>query len=133
MIEVVIRAHWRDRLLIAAPFVGVALLALVTPSDDGPTLCPFALFTGHAGPGCGMTRAASYLVRGDIGTAITYHPLIPLIAAQVLGGWVWFMLRRSGRVGPMSQKMLNTVLFGTAAALLAVWAVRIASGTLPAV
>ncbi|MEE9179247.1 MAG: hypothetical protein V3U46_12545, partial [Acidimicrobiia bacterium] len=77
--------------------------------------------------------AASYLVRGDIGTAITYHPLIPLIAAQVLGGWVWFMLRRSGRVGPMSQKMLNTVLFGTAAALLAVWAVRIASGTLPAV
>jgi hypothetical protein len=80
-----------------------------------------------------MTRAASNLIRGDIGAAITYHPLIPLIAAQLLGGWVWFMLRRSGRVGPISQKMLNLVLFGTAVALLAVWAVRMASGTLPAV
>jgi len=43
------------------------------------------------------------------------------------------MLRRSGRVGPMSQKMLNLVLFGTAVGLLAVWAIRMATGTLPTV
>ncbi len=133
MLGAVITSRRRDRLIIAAPFIGVALLALLTPADDGATFCPFALCTGMACPGCGMTRAASNLIRGDIGAAITQHPLIPLIAAQLLGGWVWFMLRRSGRVGPMSQKMLNLTLFGTAVALLAVWAVRIASGTLPAV
>ncbi len=133
MLGVVITSRRRDRLIIAAPFIGVALLALFTPTDDGATFCPFALCTGMACPGCGMTRAASNLIRGDIGAAITYHPLIPLVAAQLLGGWVWFMLRRSGRVGPMSQKTLNLALFGTAVALLAVWAIRIASGTLPAV
>ncbi|TDI52649.1 MAG: DUF2752 domain-containing protein [Acidobacteria bacterium] len=133
ILDPVITVLRRDRLIIAAPFIGVALLALFTPSDDGPTFCPFALCTGTACPGCGMTRAASHLVRGDIGTAITYHPLIPLIAAQLLGGWVWFMLRRSGRVSPMSPKTLNVVLFGTAAALLAVWAIRMVTGTLPAV
>ncbi len=131
MLGAVITSRRRDHLIIAAPFIGVALLALLTPTDDGATFCPFALCTGMACPGCGMTRAASNLIRGDIGAAITYHPLIPLVAAQLLGGWVWFMLRRSGRVGPMSQKMLNLTLFGTAVALLAVWAVRMASGTLP--
>ncbi len=134
--DVVITSSWRtrslrDRLLIAAPFVGVALLALFTPSDDGPTFCPFALCTGTACPGCGMTRAASHLIRGDIGTAFTYHPLVPLVALQLVGGWLWLMLRKAERVGPMSHKMLNIVLIGTTVALLAVWAYRLATGTLP--
>lgn len=80
-----------------------------------------------------MTRAASHLIRGEIGTAFTYHPLIPLVAFQLVGGWIWLMLRKAGRVGPMSQRMLNIVLIGTAVALLAVWVVRMAAGTLPAI
>jgi len=124
---------WRDRLLMGAPFVGVALLALFTPSDDGQTFCPFALCTGTACPGCGMTRAASHLIRGDIGTAFTLHPLVPLVAFQVAAGWVWYVLRRSGRVGPMSQKILNIILIGTTVAFLAVWVIRFAAGTLPPV
>ena len=123
----------RHRLFLAAPFVAVALLAVFTPSDDGPTVCPFALTTGTACPGCGMTRAASYLVKGDFVAAFTYHPLVPLIAFQLAAGWVWYLLRRSDRVKPMSQRTLNIVLIGTAILFLGVWVVRFASGSLPPV
>jgi len=126
-------AALRHRLFLLAPFAALALLALFTPSDEGPTVCPFALTTGTACPGCGLTRAASYLVKGDFGTAFVYHPLVPLIAVQLAGAWVWYLLRRSGRVKPISQRMLNTVLIGTAIAFLAVWAIRFASGSLPPV
>lgn len=126
-------AQWRHRLIFAAPFLGLVLLMFVSPADDGPTLCPFALCTGTACPGCGMTRAASALVRGDVGAAMTLHPLVPLIAIQLAGGWVWYLLRRRGRVQPLSGRTLNAVLIATGASLLAVWLVRLMSGTLPPV
>ena len=122
---------WRDRILLSAPFIGVGLLLAVNPGDDGPTVCPFALCTGMACPGCGLTRATSHFIRGDLGAAFTYHPLVVLITAQALFGWVWFVLRRRGRVKAMSSRTLNVLLFGTAIALAAVWIGRLMSGTLP--
>ena len=68
---------------------------------------------------------------GGLGAAFSYHPLVVLIAAQALFGWVWFVLRRSERVKPMSHRMLNIILLGTAIAFSAVWIVRLTSGTLP--
>jgi hypothetical protein len=123
----------RDRLILGAPVLAAILLAMATPSDDGVTFCPFALGTGLACPGCGMTRAASLFIRGDLGAAMSYHPLIPVILAQAIVGWGWFALRRSGRVRPMSSRALNITLFGTALALLVVWGLRLAMGTLPPV
>ena len=124
---------WRHRLFIAAPFLAVGALALTTPSEDGPTICPFALCTGSACPGCGMTRAASSLIRGDFAGAMIYHPLVLLIAVQALAGWVWYLLRRSGKVEPISQKTLTVILSVTALALVAVWLIRLTAGTLPPV
>lgn len=124
---------WRDRLILAFPFIAVALLAVVTPSDDGPTICPFALFTGTACPGCGMTRAAGHIIRGDVGTAMSYHPLIPLAVLAIVGGWSWFALRLTGKVPPMSQRTLNVILIAATIALVAVWGVRAVTGTLPPV
>ena len=124
---------WRDRLTLAAP-VGLAMILLAgSPGDDGPTLCPFALMTGTACPGCGMTRAASLLIRGDVGGAIGYHPLIPLIAILALGGWVWFLLVRSGRARPPTSQAVNAVLITTGVLLVAVWLARLVSGSLPPV
>ena len=80
-----------------------------------------------------MTRAASYLVRGDFVAAFTYHPLVPLIVFQLAAGWVWYLLRRAGQVKPMSQRNLNLALIGTAVLFLAVWAIRFVSGSLPPV
>ena len=123
----------RDKLIVALPFVGVVLLAVLSPADDGPTICPFALCTGTACPGCGMTRAASHLVRGDLGTALSYHPLVPLLALATTGGWAWFLARAAGKVRPMSSKALNLILIGSGIALVAVWVIRLAAGTLPSV
>jgi hypothetical protein len=124
---------WRDRMIIAGPILGALALAMLTPSDEGPTFCPFALCTGIACPGCGMTRAASKLIRGDLGAALAYHPLVPIIGLQILAGWTWFVLRRAGRVQPMRNRTLNAILIATAAGLLAVWLARLLSGTLPPV
>ncbi len=124
---------WRDRLLLAAPVLGALFLLTVHPGEDGVTICPFALATGMACPGCGMTRAASLLMRGDLDGALTFHPLIPLIATQIAAGWVWFLLRRRGKVGPMPPRVLSAVLIGTGVILIAVWAVRWANGDLPPV
>ena len=62
-----------------------------------------------------------------------YHPLVLLIGAQALAGWVWYLLRRTGRVGPVNQTTLTVILSVTAVALVAVWVARLVSGTLPPV
>jgi hypothetical protein len=80
-----------------------------------------------------MTRAASYLIRGDVGRAIGYHPLIPLFMALAVGGWAWFLLVRSGRARPPRARTVNTVLVLTGVLMVGTWVVRLLSGTLPPV
>jgi hypothetical protein len=124
---------WRTRALYGAPFLAVLVLAMWTPSDGGPTICPFALATGSACPGCGMSRAIGYLARGDLASALRFHPLVFLIAIQAIAGWVWLVLRRKDRVKPMSSRLLTAVTVGTAVSLFAVWILRAVAGTLPPV
>lgn len=54
-----------------AAFVGAVGLLLYL-SDIG---CVFRAVTGVPCPGCGMTRAWLALLRGDVASAIAYHPL----------------------------------------------------------
>lgn len=126
-------ATWRDRLILAAPLFGVGLLMAISPDSEGPTFCPFALCTGTACPGCGMTRAASALIRGDVSGAITLHPLVLVIGLQLGAGWTWYLLRRSGRARPLRTGTVNAILIATGVALVAVWAARLLAGTLPPV
>lgn len=126
-------ATWRDRLILAAPLFGVGLLMAISPDSEGPTFCPFALCTGTACPGCGMTRAASALIRGDVSGAITLHPLVVVIGLQLGAGWTWYLLRRSGRARPLRTGTVNAILIATGVALVAVWAARLLAGTLPPV
>jgi hypothetical protein len=124
---------WRDRFLVSAPFIAASLLMIVPIGDGGPTFCPFALVTGTACPGCGMTRAARYLIRGDLSLALAYHPLVILVMIQALAGWAWLILRRSDRVRPVSTRITNAVLIGTGVSLLVVWLLRMWAGSLPPV
>jgi hypothetical protein len=80
-----------------------------------------------------MTRAAAHLLRGEVGTALTYHPLILLIFGLAIGGWAWFLMVRSGRVRAITTRTLNAVLIGTGVLLVGVWVARLVSGTLPPV
>jgi hypothetical protein len=125
--------YWRDRLILAAPLLGLGVLMVVSPDSEGPTFCPFALCTGTACPGCGMTRAASALIRGDLTNAMALHPLVLLVGIQLAVGWTWYLLRRSGRARPLRTRNVNAILIVTALALLVTWAARLATGTLPPV
>lgn len=121
------------RWINAAPLAIVAFLAMWTPSDDGLTLCPFALATGTACPGCGMSRALAWLVRGDLVTSVGYHPLAPLLAAMAVIAFVWRIgqVKMGWRAPPAA--LINTALIGFGVMLMVVWAIRMASGTLPPV
>lgn len=46
--------------------------------------CIFHLITGLYCPGCGGTRAAKYLLTGQLGKSLQYHPLVLYTAAVVL-------------------------------------------------
>lgn len=124
---------WRNRILAVAPMMAAGLLLVAPASDDGPTLCPFALVTGIACPGCGMTRAAGNLIRGDLSLALAYHPLVILVMVQALAGWAWLILRRSDRVKPVSTRITNAVLIGSGVSLIVVWLLRMWAGSLPPV
>jgi hypothetical protein len=80
-----------------------------------------------------MTRAAGYLIRGDLASALRYHPLVILVAVQALAGWGWWILRRNDTVEPVSTRITNALLIGTGASLLVVWLLRMLAGSLPPV
>ncbi|MFZ0014543.1 MAG: DUF2752 domain-containing protein [Acidimicrobiia bacterium] len=124
---------WRDRLIFVGPIMGAIGLALFARGEDGPTVCPFALCTGMACPGCGLTRAAGSLLRGNLGSALDYHPLVPLLAAQIVVGWAWFILVRMGRARPPRPRTVTVILSVTLFALVTVWLLRLSTGSLPPV
>jgi hypothetical protein len=128
-----IHSAWRARAIYAAPLFAAMFLAAWSPTEDGATICPFALATGSACPGCGMTRAMGFLVRGDLGSALAFHPLVFLVTIQAIAGWGWLVLRRRDRVKPISSRLLSAVVVGTAVSLFAVWVLRAVAGTLPPV
>lgn len=118
--------------LYALPLVAFALLWTV-PIGAGVTVCPFALLTGTACPGCGMTRAAASLARGDLAAALTYHPLIVVVGAWAGAAWLLRVRGRRDNRSSMSPRTLNALLAITAAAFLITWAIRWAQGSLPPV
>lgn len=103
------------------------------PAQGGPTICPFALVTGVACPGCGLTRAAAALMRGDLVAAWEFHPLILLALAWAAGAWVVGYLRRRGEMVHLPSRIISRLLNLTALALVATWLIRLATGALPPV
>lgn len=116
--------------------VTVALIAVAiglrvwVPSDDSTSaVCFLRRCTGTACPGCGLTRALAYLVRGDLGSMWAMHPLAPLFAvdAVAIAGLVW--LTRSGRA--LTPRWIALWAGAHVPLLLGVWVWRAVGGTLP--
>ncbi|HEX5722392.1 MAG TPA: DUF2752 domain-containing protein [Acidimicrobiia bacterium] len=98
-----------------------------------PTLCPFALLTGSACPGCGMTRALAHLFRGDWSAAWAFHPLAPLLVLVATAALIWWLGVRKLGWRPIGRQMLDAGLLSSAVLFLAVWVVRLDANTLPPV
>lgn len=87
---------------------------------DTPVLCPFRLCTGYACPGCGLTRSALAVVRGDLETAWRYHPFVFVLVVElaVVAAVLWY----SGS-GWLRRHIVPIVSLN-GAALLSLWVTR---------
>jgi hypothetical protein len=80
---------------------------------------------------CGLTRAMESLARGDVGASLAFHPLALLLAIEVGLAWLgWGAGLRRGRPW-ITGRIAARAAWLTAAAGLAVWLVRLATGTVP--
>lgn len=121
-----IRRSW----LLLAPVAG--LIAIFTvPFGPAPTICPFALITGIPCPGCGLTRAVVALAHGDIGSAVAFHPLVGVVLAWLGATWLVAVARRRGLNIRLDRRVVDRLLWATAALFVATWVVRMGTGTLP--
>jgi hypothetical protein len=78
-----------------------------------------------------MTRAFGHLAKGEWIDAVTDHPLAPVVAVEAVLGWaLWGAALAAGRPLRLPVR-LDTVLLANAAALVALWVGRAATGTLP--
>lgn len=118
-------------------FVGTALaiavaatLVVVGPREGSP--CLILAATGVSCPGCGMTRAAAAMLRGNWSSMWALHPMAPFVAMQglavwVLWGWTVFVRKRT-----VDEVVLLGLLVVNTTALALVWVVRLVLGALPA-
>lgn len=119
-----------------AAVVAVAA-GLVAVGDRGPVLCPFRRCTGGYCPGCGLTRAAGRLARGDVAGAWHHHPFLVVAAVEAVvlaGAWAAWRWRRSRRPAPPGRRPnvgSGSLALANLALLVAIWVARLALGSIP--
>ncbi len=116
---------------LAVPGALAVGLAVWDPArNGGPPSCPYALVTGHACPGCGLTRAVGALLRGRVHEALGWHPLAPLLVAQVALACLAYVVAGPHLRRRLPAGVVPAVLVANAALLLGVWVVRGLTGDL---
>jgi hypothetical protein len=102
-----------------------AYVTINDPSDGGVFLpCPFRAATGLWCPGCGLTRAAHHLFRGDIAQALRYNVFVVAILATIAASWLGWTLSRAGRPASWARAIPVRLQIGAIAVLLAFAVIR---------
>lgn len=122
-----IASPWRLALIAIAAVLAVD----AGGTDDGAGVCLFRRCTGGYCPGCGMTRSARHLTRGEVGAAWTDHPIIVLLAIQAAVGAVIYAAARNLRPRLRSSRTLAVVASINGVLILAIWIVRLVDGSIP--
>jgi hypothetical protein len=119
------RARW------VAGAAAFAVLGLTSSEDDaGIVFCPFRRCTGGYCPGCGMTRSGGALLRGDVAASWRQHPFLVLAITQL--AIVGVLLTAGGdRAAQHVQRWQRDLLLANVAVVVAIWAVRLATGSIP--
>ncbi|MEM7139749.1 MAG: DUF2752 domain-containing protein [Actinomycetota bacterium] len=110
----------------------VVLTGLVATAgaEDGFVLCAFRRCTGGYCPGCGATRAANRLARGDVAASWSHHPWVVLAAVQLAIIAAIALVARDRLVA--ARRWALPLGIANVGALLAIWAIRLADGSIPA-
>jgi hypothetical protein len=121
-----------DRRIVSGAATAVAsatVLAITSMGDrDGLVVCPLRLCTGTYCPGCGGSRAAAELVRGDIVGAWQQHPYVVLLAGQVL--LLAGLATRTGGRAWLARRWVALLVANTAA-MITIWVLRLGLGDIP--
>jgi hypothetical protein len=80
-----------DRMVYAGMATSLAASPFLSPhtAASGPVLCPFRRITGMPCPGCGMTRSFVALAHGDLGAALAFNRLGPLLMVVFVVALAW--------------------------------------------
>jgi hypothetical protein len=115
-----------------AGLAGLATFHFWAPSGDpASAICLSRRLLHLPCPGCGMTRAFAHLAKGEWSAAWRDHPLSVVVALELVLSWIsWGLAIRAGRPFRLPLRP-ETLLLGNAAALVALWLGRVATGTLP--
>lgn len=77
--------------------------------------CVFHLLTGLYCPGCGGTRAVRYLLKGQLGNSVQYHPLVLYMVVIMLAEFAIAGLARvtgKPKWHPGHEKLLIAIAIG---------------------
>lgn len=112
---------------IVAPLAAAAWIAAGEPAGPACLLREIA----HVDcPTCGVTRALALLAHGEWRASLAVHPFAAALLLQALAGWV-IWTRWLFRGGENPERWIPRVVLVNTVALVALWAVRLATGTLP--
>lgn len=115
---------------IAMGTLAAGALVFSANADDGVVLCPFRRCTGGYCPGCGATRAANRLVRGDLRASWSHHPWVVLVAAQIVAAaFVLAFIPATRRVG--LRRAAIPLMAVNAVLVIAIWIARLSTGSIP--
>jgi len=119
----------------AAGAAALAVLFLLhffpLPATGESSICFTRRFLHFSCPGCGLTRAFGALARGEFAQAWRFHPLAYVFLTEALAAWVVWGLVALGRLRRPSPVVINWVLVVQGFLLVAVWLVRLLTGSLP--
>jgi len=79
------------RLCLVAPFILIAVPTRVL--EAAPSLCLSRVILGRSCPGCGMSRAISCVLHGDLAGALRHNRMIPVVFPVLC--YLWFRAARS--------------------------------------
>jgi hypothetical protein len=123
---------WRWAATGLAALVNLLFLHFVTlPTTGESSVCFTRRFLHFSCPGCGLTRAFGAMAHGDFALALRFHPLAPLFLLEGFAAWIVWGLVALGRLKRPSALLVNWVLIVQGILLVAVWIVRVFTGTLP--
>lgn len=96
--SVPIDASFRAALIVALVILPIAGMSIPTEViARGPTVCLIRLITGIECWGCGMTRAISALLHGELARALTFNWRVAIVFPLLTTLWcvtLWRLIRR---------------------------------------